>query len=154
MKRYIAGHEVPDYARLFASVGFVFRRARSGAAWLGDVTFSAEAGRVVLGSTALVGQPLYAAGLERGDTLLTLDGRPVASSVGIDSILGRHKPGDTVEVSFRSRGIPLSARLVLKENPRMELVPGEAAGVSITPGAMENRRRWLASRAGTQGAPR
>ena len=155
MKRYIAGHEVPDYARLFASVGFLFRRARPGAAWLGDVAFSAEAGRVVVSSTALVGQPLYAAGLERGDTLLTLDGRPVASSVGIDSILGRHKPGDTVEVSFRSRGIPLSARLVLKENPRMELVlPENEAETPVKITALENRRRWLASRAGTQGAPR
>jgi hypothetical protein len=36
----------------------------------------------------------------------------------------------------------------------MVLVPAEAAGAALTPGVQEARRRWLASRAGTQGAPR
>jgi hypothetical protein len=43
---------------------------------------------------------------------------------------------------------------VLQEDPRMELVPAEAAGVTVPPAALEARRRWLASRAGPQGAPR
>ncbi len=154
VRRYISGREVPDYVRLFASVGFLFRRARVGVAWLGNPGFSTGGGRVVLATPALVGQPLYAAGLERGDTLLTLDGRALASSFGIDSMLDRHTPGDTVEVSFRSRGTLVSGRIVLAENPRMELVPAERAGGAVTPGALDNRRRWLASKAGTQGAPR
>lgn len=152
--RYISGREVPDYVRLFASVGFLFRRVKPGVPWLGSSAFGSAGGRVVLTAPALVGQPLYAAGLERGDTLLTLDRQPLSSIFGIDSVLARHHPGDTLEISFRSRGVPASGRVVLGEDPRMELVPGEAAGVAVTPGALENRRRWLASRAGPQGAPR
>jgi predicted metalloprotease with PDZ domain len=154
VRRYIAGREVPDYVRLFATVGFLLRPARPGLAWLGDVTFSVASGRVAVGSTVLVGQPLYAAGLERGDTLLTLDGEAVTSSFGVDSILARHKPGETIEVSYRNRGSTISSQLALLENPRLELVPGESAGIAVTPAAMEDRRRWLASKAGTQGVPR
>ncbi len=73
----------------------------------------------------------------------------------IDSALSRHRPGDTVEVSFRNRGATLSSRLVLAENPRMELVlPENQAETPVKVTALENRRRWLASKAGTQGAPR
>jgi predicted metalloprotease with PDZ domain len=152
--RYIAGREVPDYGQLFASVGFLLRRARPGAAWLGDTGLSTTNGRVALATPTLVGQPIYAAGLERGDTLITVDGRPVASSLALDSIVSSHKPGDSVEVTFRNRGATIASRLVFAENPRMELVPGENAGVAVTALALERRRHWLASKAGTQGAPR
>jgi predicted metalloprotease with PDZ domain len=154
VRRYIAGREVPDYVGLFASVGFRFRRAHPGAAWLGDVAFSTTNGRVALSTAALVGQPLYAAGLERGDTLLTLDGQPVPSSAALESIVAGHKPGDIVDVSFWNRGATIRGRLVLAENPRMELLPAESAGAAVSAAALENRRRWLASKAGIQGAAR
>jgi predicted metalloprotease with PDZ domain len=153
--RYIAGRDVPDYAALFATVGFFYRPARPGVAWLGDGAFTVNQwGGITLSTPAPVGTPLYAAGLERGDVIRTLDRQAVTTNPAIDSVLARHKPGDTVEVSFESRGVPVKSRLVLVENPRMELVPAESAGVTVSPGALEARRRWLASRAGAAGAPR
>ncbi len=153
VRRYIAGQEVPDYVRLFASVGFLFRRARPGAAWLGDAAFSATSRGLTISNATLVGQPIYRAGLERGDVITALDTMPVTISLDIDSVLARHSPGDTIAVSYQSRGANLTGRIVLEDNPRMELVPGEIAA-AVSPGALEARRRWLASRAGIQGAPR
>jgi len=153
-RRYITGQEVPDYAALFASAGFLFRRASPGTAWLGDTQFSDAGGSVTVATAALVGQPMYLAGLDRGDRITTLAGKPVAMSSDVDSIVAAHRPGDTLDVAYESHGLLLTARIALEEDPRMELVPAESAGVAITPGAMENRRRWLASRAGTEGAPR
>jgi predicted metalloprotease with PDZ domain len=153
-RRYVTGRDVPDYEVLFATVGFLFRPARAGAAWLGDVTWSGAAGRAVAGSRVRVGQPIYATGMEQGDTLLTLAGRPVGSANDIQAILDARRPGDTLEVSFRSRGVTVDGRVVLATNPRMELVPAEAGGATVAPGALEARRRWLGSKAGTQGAPR
>ena len=153
-RRYIAGQEVPDYAELFASVGFLFRRARPGAAWLGDTELTTTAGGVTVSGATLVGQPMYAAGLDRGDIMTALDGRPVATSFSVDSVLLAHRPGDTIAIAYQSHGEALTERMVLQENPRMELVPAESAGVAITPGVLDNRRRWLASRAGPEGAPR
>lgn len=154
VRRYIAGHEVPDYAALFARVGFLFRPARPGAAWLGDVFFEERAGSLTLSAGTLVGQPLYRAGVDRGDVIRTIGGAPIESPAGLDSILARHRPGDTLAVAYESRGQSLTGRVILEADPRMELVPAEAAGAALTPGVQEARRRWLASRAGTQGAPR
>jgi len=153
VRRYVAGKEDPDYVQLFASVGFLFRLARSGAAWLGDVAFSAAGGRLTISTATLAGQPIYLAGLDRGDVIAALGDTPVLTSFDIDSMLASHRPGDTLAVAYQSWGASLSGRIVLEENPRMELVPGETAA-AVTPGALEARRRWLASRAGTEGAPR
>lgn len=153
-RRFITGREVPDYARLFASVGFLLRRARPGAAWLGDVAIATAGGHPVLGSATLVGQPVYDAGLDRGDVILSLGGTPLATSAAIDSIVARRRPGDTLTVEFISRGATVHGTIVLSENPRLELVPAEDAGAAVPPEALEARRRWLASKAGTQGAPR
>lgn len=152
-RRYISGREAPDYVQLFATVGFLFRRARPGAAWLGDVSFTPADGGVSVASGTLVGQPVYLAGLERGDVITRLGDAPVTSGAAIDSLLARQRPGDTLAVVYQSRGASRTSRIVLEEDPRMELVPGETAA-AVTPGALEARRRWLGSRAGTQGAPR
>ena len=154
VRRYIAGREVPDYAALFARVGFLFRPARPGAAWLGDLSFEDRVGALTISAATLVGQPAYRAGLDRGDVILTLGGRPVGSGAALASILARHRPGDTLAVAFESRGQSLTGQVILETDPRMELVPAEAAGAALTPGVQDARRRWLASRAGTQGAPR
>ena len=154
VRRYIAGQEVPDYAALFARVGFLFRPARPGSAWLGDMSFDDGAGSLTLSAGTLIGQPIYRAGLDRGDVIRTIGGMPAATRAGLDSVLARHRPGDTLAVTYESRGQSLTAQVILEADPRMELVPAEAAGAALTPGVQEARRRWLASRAGTQGAPR
>ena len=154
VRRYITGQEVPDYAALFARVGFLFRPLRPGAAWWGDVSLEERAGVLTISAGTLVGQPVYRAGLDRGDVIGTLGGVPVGSRAVLDSILARHRPGDTLAVAFESRGLSLTGQVILEADPRMELVPAEAAGAALTPGVQEARRRWLASRAGTQGAPR
>lgn len=154
VRRYITGQEVPDYAALFARVGFLFRPARPGVAWLGEVSLEDRAGALTLSAGTLVGQPVYRAGLDRGDVIRTLGGMPVGSRAALDSVLARHRPGDTLAVAFESRGLSLRDQVILEADPRMELVPAEAAGAALTPGVQEARRRWLASRAGIQGAPR
>jgi len=152
--RYIAGHEVPDYEALFAGVGFVLRKTRPGSAWLGDVAFTATSGRLALATGAPVGTPIYDAGLERGDVIRTLDGQPAATNGMVDSVLRRHRPGDTIAVAFESRGQAVTGRIVLAENPGLELVPAEQAGVTPSAAALDARHRWLASKAGTAGRPR
>jgi len=151
-RRYIAGQEVPDYAQLFAAVGFLFRQSRPGTAWLGDVQFGPGTERLAISSATLVGQPIYLAGLDRGDIITSLGGRPVVTSSDVDSVMAAHRPGDTLAVAYLSHGETLAERIVLQENPRMELVPAESAGVAVTPGALDARRRWLASRARPEGA--
>lgn len=152
--RHIAGREVPDYRALLATVGFVLRKAQAGKAWLGDGAFAASGDGVMLSTPARVGQPLYLAGVERGDVIKTLGGQAIRTNFDLDSVTAAHRPGDSVEIIWESRGSRVTSRVVFAENPRVEVVTGENGGVAVTPGALEARRRWLASKAGAAGAPR
>ena len=99
-----------------------------------------------------------------GPSALGAQARPVSYEVSFPNA-GHHEAEIRVtfagvpatvplEVTFKNRGATILSRLVLAENPRMELVTAESAGVEVSASALENRRRWLASKAGPHGAPR
>lgn len=143
--RYVAGREVPDYAALAASAGIVVRRARPGAAWIGDTQFRSDGRRILVESPVQQGTPLYDAGVELGDHLAQFDGAPIARAAQVDSILATYRPGDRIPVVFIGRNGARQVVLTLAENPHLEFVPGEEAGQQPTPLQLAFRQRWLAS---------
>ena len=73
--RYIEGREAAPYAELLRQGGFVLRPSRAGRAWIGDVGLRYEAGKAAVTGVTPIGSPLYAAGVDRNDRLVSLDGR-------------------------------------------------------------------------------
>lgn len=141
--RYVRGRDVPDYRALLAEAGIAFEAARPGAAWVGPLQLSADpAGAVVL-ATPRLDTPLYDAGLDRGDRIVALDGRPVASAADLEAILAERRPGDRLPVRFDSRGSELEATLTLVEDPARR---GTLMGVGArTPRQEGFLSRWKAS---------
>ena len=149
VSRYITGREAPDYAALLAPAGLLVRVAAPGKAWLGDVPFRADSGRLLLASGTLVGTPLYDAGLDRGDQLISLGGRSVATEADVQAVIDGRRPGDAVPVVFASRGQRGEGMVRLAESPRLEVVTYEAAGRPVTDAMRRFREQWLGSRAPT-----
>jgi predicted metalloprotease with PDZ domain len=140
--RYIAGHDVADYARLLEGAGFVLRRRAPGRAWLGNLLDARSGPRVV--ALVLPTWPAYAAGVEQDDEIRQVDGQRIGGASDLESVLQRHKPGDRVEVVFAHRsGALTTASIVLAENPALEVVPVEAAGRSLTAAQRALRDGWL-----------
>src|SRR5690606_13554436 len=102
--RHVTGTESPDYAALLAPAGILLRQVAPEAAWVGPAGWRAEEDRVVLASPAIVGTPLYEAGMERGDRLVSFDGQPVTTPQQVTERLAAHRPGDRVAITFESRG--------------------------------------------------
>ncbi len=146
-ERYIAGRDVVDYEELLRHAGFVLRKANPGTAWLGNVRLQAEDGAVRVVSSTLIGSPIYDAGVDRGDRILSLDGRPVSRTEDIGAVLARHKPGERIEITFEQRGQVRTAPLTLAEDPTLEVVTFEAAGQPVTEGVRAFRAAWLDSKA-------
>ncbi len=115
--RFVRGRDVPDYPTLFAAAGIALEPARPGAAWIGPLPVAADAGGAVLTATPWIDTPLYEAGLDRGDRILSLDGRSVGSAAEIEQVLAGHAPGDRLPVRFESRDSEQEATLVLREDP-------------------------------------
>jgi len=149
VRRYIEGREVPDYARLLARGGFRLRKTRPGAAWIGDevqggVRYDSVGATLTDGT--LIGSPLYAASIDRGDRIVTIDGRAIKTAADIDAVTSAHKPGDVVRIEFATRGGTRTESLTFAENPALELVPFEQTNEPLTDDIRVFRERWLGSR--------
>jgi predicted metalloprotease with PDZ domain len=145
--RYVEGREVVDYGALLARAGFLLRKSAAGRPVLGAAIGEGEGGVMVTGAP-LVSGALYAAGIDRGDLIVSFDGQPVATPDALRAALAARAAGDGVEIGFVQRGQRRTARVTLPENPSLEAVTYESAGMRVTPEMRAFRASWLASRAG------
>jgi predicted metalloprotease with PDZ domain len=147
--RFIQGREVVDYARLLMRAGLVARKPGGTAAALQGselLTFGGGAGARVTGPTP-IGSALYNAGVDSGDQVTAIDDVQLTSQQSLDQILAKHKAGETVSVRFvRRSGETVNARLTFEENARIEIVPVESTGGSLTPAQKRFRDDWLGSK--------
>ncbi len=134
---------LPDYAPLLAQAGLTLRPVAANGGWLGLSTAARQGGVVVVGEAPWPNAPAYAAGLERGDTILALDGQPVTDPAAAKALLAGHKPGDRIAVRFVQRGILRDATLTFAANPAFEVVRSETAGAAVTPAQLAFRKDWL-----------
>ena len=141
--KYIYGHEVPDYGALLSQAGFLLRPANPGQATLGTPQLSFEEKGARVQTNTVRGTPLYAAGVDRGDVILSLDNKPIKDESDWDALLQQFEPGDTVKIVFEQRGETRTEDLTFIENPALEVVPFEDAGKPLTDAHQKFRAAWL-----------
>jgi predicted metalloprotease with PDZ domain len=140
--RYIEGRDVADYGRLLARAGFALRKREPGRAWLGDLRLQSRDGARVATLVA-PNWPVYAAGLEQDDEVREIDGQRINGERDVSAVVGRHKPGDRIPITFVDRtGRAKTATVALAENPQLEVVPAD----SPTAAQKTFRDRWLNAR--------
>ncbi len=144
---YVRGHEVPDYKTLLAQAGLLLRPVAEGEAWMGDTRLGFEGAgiEILLGTT--IGTPLYYAGLDRQDVMLSIDGSTITSGQALTQWLHTQQPGDVVSVEYLSRNERQTTSMTLAENPRLEVVTYESVGRTLTSEMRAFRNDWLRSRA-------
>src|SRR5262245_36185395 len=132
--RYIEGRDFPDFAALLAPAGYVVQSMAPGRGWIGDVPVAAGGGGLVVGrgrgAATLVpfGTPLYEAGVDLDDVITQIDGQPATPAAW--NGLAQRKPGDSVTLAVRRRdGRMVTTKATLAEDPRILVVPVEAAGL-------------------------
>ena len=141
--RYVRGREAPDYATLVRPAGLVLRQAHAGRAWWGNLRLDQRAG-VRLSAAPLANTPAYKAGLDLDDEIRKLDGMRITTLDEVQAAIRRRKPGDTVAIEFVDRtGASRTERVVLGEDPRVDLVSVESTGVALTPAERRFRHSWL-----------
>jgi predicted metalloprotease with PDZ domain len=164
-KHYIAGHELPDYPGLLANAGIAVRKAQPGTAWIGDYQFrppvsnpgaAPGGGRqgfanqtvapLTINSNVLIGSPLYDAGLERGDRIIGVDGKEFSAEADFRGAIAAHKPGDKVIIAFEGRAGRREVGMTLAENPALQVVAFEDAGMNPTDQQLAFRAKWLSTR--------
>ena len=145
-KRYVLSNELPDYPKLLEQAGMLVRKAQAGAPWITDAQFSATNGKVMIAGPTLVGSPLYDAGLETRDRILSIDGTDIATGADVTRLLAAKKPGDKLRVVFEGRAGRKDATVTVAENPRVEVVLFEDAGRTPSAEQLAFRAKWLATK--------
>jgi predicted metalloprotease with PDZ domain len=136
--RYVEGREVPDYARLLMPAGMLVRKRNPGMAWSGAAID--PSGRVSATQGLMPwGSPAFDAGLENGDVVTAVEGKPFSA----DAVKNR-KPGDTVAMMVRRMdGRTAALTLTFAEDPRLTAVTVESAGRTLTAEQKAFRDAWL-----------
>jgi predicted metalloprotease with PDZ domain len=143
-QKFIYGHETYNYANTLTAAGFGLKGADEGKAWWGNVRFIE--GKTQLRSNTIPGSPIYEAGLDIGDELLSIDGKLVKNPTDITGILQQHKPGDQIEVRYKHRDEEKNVNLRLTENPSFTVYDLQDTGKALTPEQLSFRRSWFGSK--------
>jgi predicted metalloprotease with PDZ domain len=144
--RHVYGRDLADYKTLLASAGFLLRRRHPGQASLGAADLVTQNGKVILAMGTYLDSPLYQAGLDRHDEILSLNGQPLRSTQEADNILAKLKPGSRIPVTFNQRGELRTATVTLQEDTALEVVLYEEAGLPVTPKMKAFRSNWLGAK--------
>jgi predicted metalloprotease with PDZ domain len=144
--RFIQGREVADYTALLARAGFVLRKRSAGRAWIGDVSFDFTSGTARVDMPTVEDTPLYIAGVDRDDQLISLDGVIITGVSRLEEVVQRHRPGDRVRLSIRRRGVLQDLTLTIGEDPTLQLLPVERTGRALTAAERAFRNAWLGSK--------
>ncbi|MGI9626357.1 MAG: M61 family metallopeptidase [Longimicrobiales bacterium] len=137
--------EIPDFPSLLNQAGFVLRR-RSEELGLGGTRLRFENRRAIISSPVLIGSPLYEAGAETGDAIVSLNGATLSDRAAIGAALRGVTAGDRVPLVLDVRGGTRNTELVLAPDPTLELVPIESTGQPVSEDVRQFRTTWLGPR--------
>jgi predicted metalloprotease with PDZ domain len=145
--RHITGRGPLDYQSLVGEAGLELRPAKPRKPWIGAARVSASDEGVKLTDPALSGSPLYLAGLDAGDEITRCDGKVIKKTEDFQSCFGKHSPGESLTLQYVSRGEERQTRVAIAEDPMLELVTFERAGIAVTEAVKLFRSGWLSSKA-------
>ena len=113
--------------------------------WSGRAGFQSKA-LARISAPTIEDTPAYAAGLDRGDELLSFDGVAVSGPGRLDEAVQRRRPGDNVRLSIRRRGVVRELTIAIAEDPRLHVVPVEQTGRQPTAAERTFRERVARSK--------
>jgi C-terminal processing protease CtpA/Prc len=84
--------------------------------WLGiNVTSSAQGGVMVV--DVFPGSPAQAAGMEPGDVITRLNGKPVFAPSDVTSVIAAMHPGQQVKIQYQGSGVSYTSSVPLATRP-------------------------------------
>jgi predicted metalloprotease with PDZ domain len=143
-RRYVEGREVPDFPALLARAGFLLTADSVVRPFLGGAL--ADDPNAVFVNWSIENGSLNQAGIVNGDLIHAIDGEATPSVKALDSVIVRHRVGDTVRVDVTQRGQRRILPMRLVGLPQLRLRTFETAGVPLTAEVRAFRDAWLGSR--------
>ncbi|MDP6582183.1 MAG: PDZ domain-containing protein [Vicinamibacterales bacterium] len=146
--RYVEGHDVIDYAPLFERAGLVLQPRAPGRGWLGSPSVRFDRGGARITAPVRFGSPLYDAGVERDDVLVSIDGQNLSSAGRLASTVENLDDGARATLVYTRDGESATTWVTVEADPTLELLALEQLGRRPTPAQQRFRNDWLGSKSG------
>jgi predicted metalloprotease with PDZ domain len=144
--KYIFGSEKADFKSLLSKAGYELQRVNNGKSWIGDERLIPKDGKLIISSAAIIGSPLYLAGLESGDAILKINDKIMDSNLALQEI-SNAPLGSTFSITFERNGEVLTSKITTLSDPNLQVVSFEEVGKTIESSVIEFRKSWLNSKA-------
>jgi len=146
---HIYGSAMVDLKPLLAHAGFLLEQENPGAAAMqtGSTNIDFEVDEPTISANTTVGSPLYKAGVDRGDIVLSIGGQEISNARDLQRLLAAHSPGDSLSITYRSLDEKYESTLVLAKDSTLRMVPYEQVGKELTSEMKSFRESWLGSKA-------
>jgi predicted metalloprotease with PDZ domain len=150
--RYIEGRDLPDYARLLGLAGYRLRAVAPTRGWMGALRVQQVSGGLLVGESPSgetlpvpFGTPAYRAGIDAGDVITAIDGRPATAAAWAS--LSSRAPGDRVAIVLRRRdGRVVDTTATLAADPALAIADIERTGGALTAAQRAFRQAWQGTR--------
>ena len=144
-EEYIYKSEMPDYAGLFETVGIILSQ-NSNAAYFGAAIAINDDLKGEIKSNTKFGSPAYKAGLDKGDLIISIDGKPFPSGIQFDKFIKQtYKPGDSLTVVFERFGEEYTTKVKIASDPTYEISLIEKGGETPSKKIVKARKEWFKS---------
>jgi len=135
--KYIYDSQMPDYKTLLASVGVRLTQK-------GDTPyFGARVRQGRIANEPTIGSPAYTARLDRGDQLISVNGKGLNDKNTFSAIINSLKPGTIVDIVFTRHGVTKNRKVTLGKSPRYTIESFEKVGKDLTDPITAKRTAWL-----------
>jgi len=140
-KKYIDDSKIPDYKKLFADFGIIIN-ANSEKSHLGASIKFDKHNNAIISNYSKQGTPIYKAGLDKNDIILSLNQESFTSQGELSKILEKYKPGSKIEILYKRFEKEIKTEIILSSDPKIEtaLLP------KPNKKAIENREKWLTAK--------
>lgn len=140
--QYIYASGMPNYAELFKSVGVTLSQDTSAAYFGAAVSITTDFKGEIRAHTK-IGSPAYSAGLDKGDLIVSINGKPFPSGKQFDAFIKEFKVGDALEIVFERFGERKTTTVTLEADPAYLISLQETTTVIPSKKVLKVRKDWL-----------
>lgn len=142
--QYIYASEMPNYDDLFNSVGVVLKQNLETPYFGAYISINEDLKGTITRNTK-IGSPAYEAGLEKGDVITAINGKPFEEGQSFGTLIKTFKVDQLISVDYERFGQKLNTSVVIKGNPNYSIhYLSETHDESApTQSQLEHRKDWL-----------
>jgi len=145
-ENYIFGKEIPDFNKLLSFAGLTIKKSFEGEASIGKISLEERNGKLYIDSPALIGSPVYKAGIDLNDRIIRIGSFAINSIDDFYNALSNFSPGENAIIEFEKLGEIKTSEITFEEDKLIEVVPFEHQSLALTPDIETFRKNWLGSK--------